>query len=299
MLTKLQVWRDRRGHLSWLRIGTLALLIVPVLIALRDADEIVHGARPINDLIHRTGYWALIFLLLTLAVTPLRRIARFGSLLDVRRMIGVGAFCYALVHILLFTADQMFDLAKVFGEITHRVYLIIGFSALAGLAALAATSTDRMVRRLGGQRWQRLHQLVYAIALLALIHYFQQTKADMSVPTFAAGLFGWLMGYRLILKLRRSRGELSPWTLLTLGVAVSVLTFLGEAIGIGIVFHVSPFRVLETAFNFDPDMIRPGWLVFGSGLCVVVLDIVFVWRSGLRPVTSRAQTDAARAKTAA
>jgi methionine sulfoxide reductase heme-binding subunit len=299
MLTKLQVWRDRRGHLSWLRIGTLALLSVPVLIALHDADRIVHGARPINDLIHRTGYWALIFLLLTLAVTPLRRIARFGPLLDVRRMLGVGAFCYALVHILLFVADQMFDLAKVLGEITHRVYLIIGFTALLGLVALAATSTDRMVRRLGGQRWQRLHQLVYVIALLALIHYFQQTKADMSVPTFAAGLFAWLMGYRLIFKLRRSRGELSPWTLLTLSVSVSVLTFLGEAIGIGIVFNLSPFRVLETAFNFDPDLIRPGWLVLGAGLCVVILDIVLAWRSGLRPVTSRTQTDAARAKTAA
>ena len=290
---KLEVWRDRRGKLSLLRIVTLAVLITPVLIALYDAESIAHGARPINDLIHRAGYWALVFLLLTLAVRPLRRIARFAALLDVRRMIGVGTFCYAAAHILLFVADQMFDLAKVFGEITQRVYLIIGFTALMGLAALAATSTDGMVRRLGGRRWQRLHQVVYLIALLALVHYFQQTKADVSVPTFVAGLFAWLMGYRLILKLRKGRGELSPWALLALTIAVSFLTFLSEAIGIGIAFNVSPLRVLETAFNFDWDMIRPGWLVLGAGFCVVMLDIVRVWWSGLSPAIRKAQADTA------
>jgi sulfoxide reductase heme-binding subunit YedZ len=291
--TKLEIWRDRRGKLSWLRIGTLALLATPVLIALYDADSIVHGARPINDLIHRTGYWALVFLLLALAITPLRRIARYGGLLDVRRMIGVGAFCYAAAHILLFVADQTFDLAKVVGEITSRVYLIIGFTALVGLAALAATSTDAMVRRLGATRWQRLHQAVYVIALLALVHYFQQTKADVSVPTFAAGLFAWLMGYRLILRLRSRRSELSPWTLLALTLAVSLLTFVGEAIGIGIVFNVSPLRVLESAFNFHWDMIRPGWLVLGAGLCVVAFDIGRVWVSGLGAAMRKAQADPA------
>src|SRR5262249_33560223 len=142
-------------------------------------------------------------LLVSLAVTPLARTGRFSGLIDVRRMIGVGAFVYAACHILLYIADQMFDLWKVGSEIVLRLYLTIGFIALLGLTALAVTSTDAMVRRLGGRRWQRLHQLVYGIALLALIHFFQQTKADVWVPTFTAGLFTWLMGYRLMMRWRK------------------------------------------------------------------------------------------------
>src|SRR5207237_419660 len=127
------------------------------------------------------------------------RIARFGALMDVRRMIGVGAFAYAASHILLYVFDQMFDLGKVASEIVLRLYLTIGFTALTGLAVLAATSTDGMVRNLGPRRWQRLHQLIYVIAGLALIHFFQQTKADEWLPTFVAGLFAWMIGYRLVM----------------------------------------------------------------------------------------------------
>ena len=189
-------------------------------------------------------------------------------------MIGVGAFVYAAAHILLFVADQMFDLTKVASEIILRIYLTIGFIALLGLTALAVTSTDGMVRRLGVKRWQLLHQTVYVIAALALIHFFQQNKADVSVPTFAAGLFGWMIGYRLLVKWRKSRDEPPAWMLLALTVTISALTFICEAVGIGIVFRVSPLRVLQTSFDFDFDMIRPGWLVLGTGLCVVVLDLV-------------------------
>src|SRR6266481_333816 len=165
MLRKFQIWRDRRGALSWLRVAALALLLTPLGIALWDADTIVHGARPLNDVIHRAGFWMLMFILTTLAITPLRRITRFGQLVDVRRMVGVGAFVYGVAHISLYTADQMFDLVKVASEIVQRVYLVIGFTALTGLAVLAATSTDGMVRRLGAQRWQRLHYAVYGIGV--------------------------------------------------------------------------------------------------------------------------------------
>src|SRR5437588_5800354 len=155
MRSPVAIWRDRRGRLSALRMATLCLLALPILLAVVAAfSEEGFGARPLNDLIHRAGYWALVFLLLALAVTPLTRIARFGKLMDVRRMIGVGAFCYALTHILLYVADQMLDLAKVGSEIVLRLYLTIGFTALTGLAVLAMTSTDGWVRRLGPQRWQ-------------------------------------------------------------------------------------------------------------------------------------------------
>jgi len=265
-----QVWRDRRGQLSVLRIATLALLLLPLGKAFYDAGSIVHGARPLNDLIHRAGFWALVFLGVTLAVTPLRRIARFGNLIDVRRILGVGAFCYIAAHLSLFFADQSFDLGKAVHEISHRVYLIIGATAWLGLATLAATSTDGMVRRLGGLRWRRLHQVIYGIALLALIHYFQQTKADVAVPTFAAGLLLWLMTYRLLVWWQDT-SELSTRSLLALSVVVSILTFAGEAIGIGITFRVSPMRVLDTVFDFDAGL-RPGWQVLAAGLLVVALD---------------------------
>jgi len=267
-----QLWRDRRGRLSWLRIAALALLLFPLAKALVEAGAIAHGARPINDLIHRAGFWTLVFLGVTLAVTPFRSVARYGQLVDVRRMLGVGTFCYAAAHISLFFADQSYDVGKFVHEITHRWYLIIGGTAWLGLAALAVTSTNGMTRRLGPLRWRRLHQLVYGIAFLALIHYFQQTKADITVPVFVASLFGWLILYRLLAWWQET-SELSSLSLLALTVVVSLLTFAGEAIGIGIAFHVSPLRVLDSVFDFDAG-IRPGWQVLAAGLAVVVVDMV-------------------------
>jgi sulfoxide reductase heme-binding subunit YedZ len=270
-----QVWRDAAGRLSALRIVTLAFLAVPIAIAIYDYNTAGFGARPLNDVIHRAGYWALIFLMVALAITPLRRIARFNQLADVRRMIGVAAFVYIAAHLGLYIADQMFDLSKVASEIALRLYLTIGFVALLGLAALAATSTDGMVRWLGTRRWQRLHTAIYGIAILALIHFFQQTKADVWLPTLVAGLFGWMIGYRLLLKWRTRRDELPSWMLALLSIAVAVLTFVGEAVGIAIVFNVSPFRILGMAFEFyDLESVRPGWWVLAAGLLVVAVDII-------------------------
>jgi sulfoxide reductase heme-binding subunit YedZ len=294
--SSLALWRDRRGRVSALRIAVLAFLALPVALAAHAFLTAGLGARPINDLIHRTGYWALVFLLVTLAVTPLARVGRFNGLIDVRRMLGVGACIYAGTHILLFVTDQMFDLFKVATEIVLRLYLTIGFIALLGLISLAVTSTDAMVRRLGSRRWQRLHQLVYGIALLALIHFFQQTKADIWVPTFTAGLFVWLMGYRALMRWRK--GAPTALGLLVLAIVASTLVFAAEAIGIGLYYKVSPFLVLQSAFEFDLDMIRPGWLVLGAGLCVVILQLVQAWRqkstrAPAKTVRSRAVEEAA------
>lgn len=267
-----QIWLDRRGRLSLLRLATLAVLLTPAAKALFDASTIVHSARPINELIHRAGFWALVFLGVTLAVTPFRRILRYGQLVDVRRMIGVGAFAYIAAHLALFFADQSYSVVKFLTEIFSRVYLIVGIVAWTGLAILAATSTDAMVRRLGGLKWRRLHQIIYVIALLALIHYFQQTKADVTVPIFAASLFGWLLLYRLVVWWR-AVPELSTLALLVLTIVVSALSLVGEAVGIGIAFHVSPLVVLESVFDIDAG-IRPGWEVLAAGLCVVVVDLI-------------------------
>ena len=137
-------------------------------------------------------------------------------------------------------------------------------------------------------RWRRLHQIIYAVALLALIHYFQQTKADVTVPTFAASLFGWLIAYRVV-AWWQGASALSTLSLLAMTIVVSLLTFLGEAIGIAIAFHVSPMRVLSVAFDFSAG-IRPGWQVLAAGLAVVALDFVRArWNSRaarVRPVAA-------------
>ncbi len=282
------LWRDRRGQLSYLRVVTLAILVWPLVLVGIDWARDALGGRVLNELIHRSGWWALAFLLVSLAITPLRRSARYGKLVDVRRMIGVASFCYAATHLSLYVVDQGYDIVKVATEIVSRLYLTIGFVALLGLVALAVTSNDAMVKRLGGVNWRRLHQVAYLIGVLALVHYFQQTKADVSVPTIYAGLFAWLIGYRLV---ARWRGEasLTAWPLVGLTLVASALTFVGEAIGISLSFGISPLMVLATVFDFDLG-IRPGWYVLGAGLAVALLDAVRAYTAGrskpARPLAS-------------
>ena len=265
-----QLWRDRRGRVSYLRIVALALLLVPAALALQAWWSHQLAPRLLNDLVHRTGYWALLFILISLAITPLRRTGRFSGLIDVRRLIGVGAFVYATLHIGLYIADEKFDLVKVALEIIKRLYLTIGFVAWLGLLALAITSNDTMVKRLGALRWRRLHQATYVIAFLSLIHFFQQTKADFTLPATICGLFGWLMVYRLVAWRVR---EPSTLVLFAMTMAVTLLTFFGEAVGIALWYKVSPMTVLSTVFDFEL-AIRPGWYVLGAGLIVCVLDLV-------------------------
>jgi methionine sulfoxide reductase heme-binding subunit len=247
-------------------------LFAPLSKAIYDSDAIRLDPRPITELIHRTGDWALIFLLVALSVRPLSRILRKNQLLDVRRMIGVGAFVYAAAHFGLYVVDQMFDWREIASEIVHRNRLTLGFVSLLGLTALTATSTNGMVRRLGIKRWQWLHQAIYLIGLLVLIHYFLRFKLIESTPTLAAGLFGWLIGYRLLVWRRKTGNELPTWMLLALSGTIAALTFIAEAIALGIQANVSPLRVLQAAFDFN--VIRPGWLVLGAGLTVVALDLV-------------------------
>src|SRR5579872_2648146 len=144
------LWHDRRGRFSPLRAATLALLIAPALALLWFAMRHDLGPRPRTEAIHEVGLWSIRFLMLTLFVTPMRRIGRYAQLVDIRRMLGVGCFAYIALHFCLYIADQMFDLGKVVSEIALRYYLTIGFTGWLGLAALAVTSNDYMVRRLGG-----------------------------------------------------------------------------------------------------------------------------------------------------
>jgi sulfoxide reductase heme-binding subunit YedZ len=155
------------------------------------------GANPIEELMHRLGKWGLRFLLITLAVTPLRRLTGKNWLLRFRRMLGLFAFFYILVHFLTYAGlDQRFDFPAIIEDVAERPYITIGFTALLLLIPLAVTSTNGMMRRLG-RRWQKLHRLVYPIAILGVWHFYWQVKLDTLEPLIYAAILAVLLGYRL------------------------------------------------------------------------------------------------------
>jgi sulfoxide reductase heme-binding subunit YedZ len=237
-------WLDRKGRLSLLKLVVFAALCVPAAwIALTFATGAI-GARPLNEAIREFGLWMIRWLFVALAITPLCDILAYPALFSVRRMVGVAAFAYGVAHLGLYTADQAFDLAAVASEIVSRSYLTIGFLALAGLAALAATSTDGMVRRLGGRNWRRLHRLVYAIAVFGLVHFFLQSKLDVWEPTVMAGFLAWLFGYRALKWALPRRDGMPVARIAALGLAAAFLTALGEAAYFWLAMGADPLRVL-------------------------------------------------------
>ena len=162
-------------------------------------------ANPIEFITHTTGWWTLTFLLITLAVTPLRRWLEMPWLLRLRRMLGLFAFFYASLHFLTWlVVDQFFDWEAILKDIAKRPYITVGFTAFMLLLPLAATSTNAMVRRLGAARWQTLHRLVYLIAVLGVVHFWWLVKKDVREPVLFAVVLALLLGVRL-LYLKRKR----------------------------------------------------------------------------------------------
>jgi sulfoxide reductase heme-binding subunit YedZ len=156
------------------------------------------GANPIEFVIRSLGTWTLVMLLATLSVTPLRRLTGWNALIRVRRMLGLFAFFYACLHFLAFFGlDQFFDLRAVIADIAKRPYITVGFACLVLLVPLAVTSTNAMQRRLGGRRWQRLHRLVYLIAVGGVVHYWWLVKKDITQPLIYALVLALLLGLRL------------------------------------------------------------------------------------------------------
>ncbi|MGD8557013.1 MAG: protein-methionine-sulfoxide reductase heme-binding subunit MsrQ, partial [Chromatiales bacterium] len=161
------------------------------------------GANPVETLTHDTGDWALRFLLLSLAVTPLRLLTRRAWLIRYRRMLGLFAFFYAFLHFTVYLwIDQSFLWSEIAADILKRPYITMGFAAFLILLPLAATSTKGMVRRLG-KRWASLHRLVYPAALLAILHFIWLTRADYREPGVYLALFLLLMLFRTPLFRRR------------------------------------------------------------------------------------------------
>src|SRR5262250_494217 len=166
--------RERSGRWSPVKIVAFVAAVLPALWIAYQAVTDDLGARPVTEAIHQAGDWALRFLLITLAVTPAQRVINYPRIILARRTLGVACAGYAVLHLSLYVLDQHFDLFKVASEIVLRIYLLIGALALTGLIALAVTSTDAAISRLGPGRWNALHRVVYGIAVLATVHFFIQ-----------------------------------------------------------------------------------------------------------------------------
>jgi sulfoxide reductase heme-binding subunit YedZ len=264
--------REKSGRASPEKIAAFALAIAPALwlAGLVALDKL--GARPVTEVIHFSGRWTVRLILLSLLITPARRILNWGKLINARRTLGVAAACYAVFHFTLYIADQKYDLAKVASEIASRFYLTIGFAALLGLITLGVTSTDAAVRRLGS-KWGTLHKTIYVIGILAVIHFALQKKLDIYEPTLMMGLLSWLLAYRVLYKWRR---EIGLAGLIALALFATVFTMLFEALWYGVLTGVPPARVLALNFMFTVD-IRPAWWVLAASLAVIAAYLAAQW----------------------
>jgi sulfoxide reductase heme-binding subunit YedZ len=174
------------------------LCALPALSLVHAAFNNGLGANPVETITHATGEWALRFLLIALAVTPLRKLTGLSTIMRVRRMLGLYAFFYVCAHLLTYVwLDAYFSLAYIWGDLAKRLYITAGFAGFCLMLPLAITSTNKMIRRLGAKRWQRLHQLVYVAALAGVLHFWWLVKADVREPLFYAAFFGLLMLLRV------------------------------------------------------------------------------------------------------
>jgi sulfoxide reductase heme-binding subunit YedZ len=261
----LAVWNDHAGRFSPLKAMALLLAFLPGLDLALAWSMGALGARPITEVLHGAGDWAARFLVITLAVTPARAVLDWPRAVQLRRMLGVTTACYASVHLILYCLDNKWNMLTVASEIALRFYLTIGFVTLLGLHALAWTSTDGWQKYLG-RNWKRLHKIIFALAALALFHYFLQSKAGVTDPTFLAGTFVWLGLWRLLP--RRSQTRL--WPLPGLALLSAILTAGLEAAWYAAATNVDWQRVLLA--NLDISFgLRPSAQVLLAGLAVFVL----------------------------
>jgi sulfoxide reductase heme-binding subunit YedZ len=190
-------------RVGWLKLAIFPACIVPLANLAWKAATANLGANPIEAITHSTGDWTLIFLLVTLAITPLRRLAHQLWLIKLRRMFGLFAYFYGCLHFLTYIwLDQGFDVHSMIKDVYKRPFITMGFTAFVLLAPLAGTSTRKMIQRLGGRRWQWLHRLIYASATVAIVHFTWAMKKDRHRPIEYGIVLAMLLGYRVVLWVR-------------------------------------------------------------------------------------------------
>ena len=204
----LPAWRPSKAQVKTLRRIAKALVFVLCLVPFAWlVTEFLTGqlgVNPIQTLLRELGDWALRFLLIGLAITPLKIVTGWGEPLHYRRMIGLFAFLYAVLHLASYIGlDQFFEWRLIGEEILKRPFITIGMIGVALLIPLAATSTSGMVKRLGARRWKALHRAVYGIGVLGVVHFFMMIKADFREPIIYGAILALLLGIRAVVKLRR------------------------------------------------------------------------------------------------
>lgn len=264
--------QDRRGRFSPIRAVTLVLLCAPMAQILFLAATHGLGGRPVMEATHKTGDWAVYFLLLSLVVTPARAVFDWAKIIPLRRMIGVASACYAGAHFLIYCLDHKFDMFVVASEIVLRFYLTIGFATLLGLTILAITSTDTMILRLG-RRWKSLHKLIFPLGVLALFHYFLQSKADVSSAVFVTGLFVWEMLWRITPRAAR----LNWWPLPVLAILAALSTAAIEFTWYALATRIDPMRVLTANLDISHGP-RPAVAILVCGMVLAVAAGIRRWR---------------------
>ena len=267
-------WQDRGHGWSWLKAGTFALMFAPAIWLIDQLRTGEFGPVPLGGLTYWSGLWATALLLLTLAITPAVAILRFGRLIIVRRMIGVTALLYTLAHLVIYFALRLWDFTRIGREMVTRPSLILATAATLGLIALGATSLDVAVERMGVS-WQRLHNTVYAVTALALIHYLL-SPGIFPDQYFTCGMFFWLMSWRLLARRRLGADALA---LTALAVVSTLFTALLEAGWVWAYHGYEPAGTLAANFGLELG-VPAAWKMLALGLAIALV-------AALRPARKR------------
>jgi len=256
-------WQDRKRGFSWLKASTFALMFVPAIWLLYQVGTGQFGPVPLGGMTYWSGLWAMALLLLALATTPALTILRPSRLIIVRRMIGVTALAYTIAHIIIYFALRFWNFAFIANEMVTRFSLIVATVSTIGLIALGATSLDAAVQRMGAKGWNQLHNMVYVLTALALLHYLL-SPGEFPEQYLMSGMFFWLMVWRVLN--RRGQGT-DAIALAMLAVASCLFTAFFQA---GWAWAYRGYEPLGTlAINFSLALgVPPAWQMLALGLAI-------------------------------
>ncbi len=264
-MTLIWPWQDRNRKFSWLKATVFALMVLPAIWIVRQVATHEFGPTPLAGMTYWSGVWATAILLGALAVTPAMTIFRWRHLTVVRRMIGVTALVYTVAHLIVYFALRLWDFASIANEMVTRLSLIIATISTLGLIPLGITSVDAAVRRMGAEGWARLHNTVYVLTFLALVHYLL-SPGVYSSQYLMSGMFLWLMAWRWL----NGRGLGSDArALVILAIASSLFTALFEAFWEWIYQDFEPDWVLGNNFNLTFG-VSPAWQILILGLLIAL-----------------------------
>jgi len=286
---------DAAGRFSWLKTGTLVLACAPaVWIGIEFSSGRWDFPSPYVGLIYHSGLWATYLLLASLLVTPMRRITGWGKLAQLRRLLGVSCFFYSMLHVVAWFGLRFWDWAALLGEAVSRPSLWVATVSLVVLFALAITSFDSVMRAMGGDRWKRLHSLVYIGGFLAVLHFLMSPGSLQGIPYLMAGGYAWLMGWRLLDKRRLGA---SPAALTALGLGAALVALLLQPLWL-ITFQAE--RNSQTAWqaladNVNGDIwtylgVPPVWLLLGWTLATVSIAWLSRRHTFLQTISARRHT---------